>query len=306
LQNQIRPLFIFSLPRTGSTLLQRILASHKKISTVSEPWILLPYVYTLKYNGITAEYDYKLSVQAIKEFCKELPNGSVDYLNEIKKFVLMLYSKVSKNGTTYFLDKTPRYHLIVDDIIKLFPEGKFIFLWRIPFAVVASIIETWMDNKWNLHYYKIDLYKGFQNLFDALQNYREKSFSLQFEQLITNPDEMLEQIFDYLELSFNKDNLNNFSEIQLKGRLGDSLGIRKYNSINQEPLDKWKLNINTPFRKQWCRQYLKWIGAERLNYIGYDINKLTDELNNIPITLNTTFVDVFEFMRSKIKILLSK
>ncbi|MBA3701438.1 MAG: sulfotransferase [Rubrobacteraceae bacterium] len=42
------PLFLLSLPRSGSTLAQRFLAAHDAIATASEPWILLPYFYTLR------------------------------------------------------------------------------------------------------------------------------------------------------------------------------------------------------------------------------------------------------------------
>jgi hypothetical protein len=38
-------IFLLSLPRSGSTLAQRILAAHEGIATTSEPWILLPYGY---------------------------------------------------------------------------------------------------------------------------------------------------------------------------------------------------------------------------------------------------------------------
>lgn len=42
------PLFLLSLPRSGSTLAQRFLAAHDAIARASEPWILLPYLYTLR------------------------------------------------------------------------------------------------------------------------------------------------------------------------------------------------------------------------------------------------------------------
>jgi len=38
------PIFILSLLRAGSTLLQRILMGHKDIASVTEPWFLLPFV----------------------------------------------------------------------------------------------------------------------------------------------------------------------------------------------------------------------------------------------------------------------
>ena len=37
------PIFLFSLPRSGSTLLQRVLMSHKDIASVAEPWLMLPF-----------------------------------------------------------------------------------------------------------------------------------------------------------------------------------------------------------------------------------------------------------------------
>lgn len=52
----ITPLFLFSLPRSGSTLAQRMLAAHPAVATVTEPWILLPFLYARKEEGVYAEY----------------------------------------------------------------------------------------------------------------------------------------------------------------------------------------------------------------------------------------------------------
>ena len=156
-------IFLFSLPRSGSTLLQRLIASHPQISTTSEPWLILPYLYTIREKGICAEFDYNTSSVAIQDFCRALPNGEEDYLLEVRALVERLYAKVSrKEQTTYFLDKTPRYHLVINEIYKLFPESKKIFLWRNPLSVMTSIMSTWGQGKWNLHRYKIDLFQGLE------------------------------------------------------------------------------------------------------------------------------------------------
>ena len=147
----MKPLFIFSLPRSGSTLLQYILAAHSKISTVSEPWILLPFVYALKEEGSYSEFVHKAMVRAFSDFCEELPNGRKDYFDELSVFALRLYSKACQCESEYFLDKTPRYHLIVEEIIKMFPNGKFIFLWRNPLSIVASMMKSWAGGKWKLY-----------------------------------------------------------------------------------------------------------------------------------------------------------
>jgi len=66
---EIKPIFVFSLPRSGSTLMQRILGSSTEISTVSEPWILLPLFYALKKEGVYAEYGHDVLVDAVEDLC---------------------------------------------------------------------------------------------------------------------------------------------------------------------------------------------------------------------------------------------
>jgi hypothetical protein len=70
-------IFVFSLPRTGSTLLQRIIATQPDVATASEPWILIPYLYTLRENGVYAEYGHRMMVRAVEDFCEDfLVTGS--------------------------------------------------------------------------------------------------------------------------------------------------------------------------------------------------------------------------------------
>ena len=76
------PIFIFSLPRAGSTLLQRVLMAHKDISSVAEPWILLPNVYTTKDKGTLSEYASTVSYKGVSDFINNLPNKKNDYLKQ--------------------------------------------------------------------------------------------------------------------------------------------------------------------------------------------------------------------------------
>ena len=174
----MKPIFLMSLPRSGSTLIQRLLASHQDVATVSEPWILLPYLYTLKSHGVYAEYDQRLLITAIKDFCREMPNGKADYLAEMRSYVLRLYETAAGGPYQYFLDKTPRYHLVADKIFELFPDAKYIFLWRNPLAVVASIAQSFSGAKWSLHRNKVDLFTGLENLVSA---YSRKVYFIQMK-----------------------------------------------------------------------------------------------------------------------------
>ena len=51
-KTDIIPIFIFSLPRSGSTILQKILMSSTQVSSSNEMWILLPLLNLKSKSGI--------------------------------------------------------------------------------------------------------------------------------------------------------------------------------------------------------------------------------------------------------------
>jgi hypothetical protein len=213
-----------------------------------------------------------------------LPGGRDDYVSELRRFVLRLYDKASPADTRYFLDKTPRYHLVADEIITMFPESKCIFLWRNPLAVIASIIETWGSGKWNIYRFKVDLFDGVENLVQTYQKHRDTVHSVRYEALIASPDQTLREVFRYLELPFDPTVLDLFSGVELRGRWGDQSGIEKYDRVSNEPLEGWRRTLNSPFRRAWCRRYLRWIGRDRLALMGYDLEALIDDLDALPVS----------------------
>lgn len=277
----VTPIFLFSIPRCGSTLTQRILAAHPQIATVSEPWILLPLLYTMRDRGVRAEYGHSLLVNAVEDLGGHLPGGMTEYTAELRDLAMRLYRRLSPEDAVYFLDKTPRYHLIVDEVIHLFPDARFIFLWRNPLAVVASIVDTGLGGRWDPNRFRIDLFRGLAALVDAYRRNGERSVSVRYEDVIGGTD-ALRSIFDYLDLDFDPASLAKFGDVELPGRMGDRRGMSEYESLSSEPLDKWRSTLASPVRKRWCRRYLQWIGAERLETMGYDLETLLRELDALP------------------------
>jgi hypothetical protein len=279
--NQV-PIFLLSLPRSGSTLVQRVLASHDEISTTPEPWLLLPQVYAMRERGAYAEYGQIPASRAIREFAERLPNGEEDYRDELRRFILALYARASGGSGAYFLDKTPRYHLVLEDLFRIFPDARYVFLWRNPLAVVASIVETWAQGTWKLERWRTDLFDGLANMVDAFERHAELSCSVRYEQLITDPLRAWPLIFEHLGLRFEPSILDRFATVDLKARMGDRTGSRRYDALSMEPLTRWPSTIVNPIRKRWCHSYLEWIGERRLSIMGYDISQLERELDAIP------------------------
>jgi len=274
-------------------LLQRVLAADTQISSVSEPWLLLPTVYALKKKGGSAEYSHVIANIALHDFIRELPNGKDDYLSAIGGAATELYRKAAKDkNARYFLDKTPRYALIADDVIKMFPDGKFIVLWRNPLSIIASMVEFWSSGKWDLARFDVDLYNGLANLIDSYRNNPEKYLAIQNEHFLKQPEKELKRISEYLGIEIDTDILNNFSEVKFDGKMGDTYGVKNYNAVDEAPLEKWKQTINNPLRKRWCRNYLQWLGKERLAVMGYDLDELLSEIDATEMTTRNLFADL--------------
>ncbi len=287
----IQPIFLFSISRSGSTVVQRIIGAHEGVATASEPWLLLPHAYTLRPRGLDAEYVHPLLVAAIEDFCEELPGGKDDYLDEMRRFVLSLYEKAADDGAAYFLDKTPPYCLVAEEIMRLFPEGKFLFLWRSPLSVVASMIETW--GPWHPNFMSSDLFIGLPRLIATYEANRERVHAARFEDLTGGDESHWRELTEYLGIEFEPEALANFAKIELGGRMGDPTGRKRYSTLSAEPREKWKGTLANPLRREWCRRYLRFLGQARLATMGYELEQMTGELDSQAASLDSFAADLW-------------
>ncbi|ETR69147.1 MAG: hypothetical protein OMM_04121 [Candidatus Magnetoglobus multicellularis str. Araruama] len=273
------------------------MGTHKDIATAAEPHILLPLMYSLNPNGVYSKYSHEFAVRGARALCAYLPNGKNDYMNEVREFVFRIYAKTARNHEKYFLDKTPAYHHIAKDIIALFPEAKFIFLWRNPLSVISSYMETFYSGQWQIHNAEFDLFDGLEGLISACQKHKNVCIAVRYEDIVCHPFRTWQKVFDYLELTFYPELLENFCNFKLKNNgAGDPYArLPEYQTLRQMPVYKWKKVLVNPLRKAWCRRYLRWIGEQRLAVMGYDFQSLLSEIDSQPSDLRFLPKDIFHF-----------
>jgi len=280
LSNIIRPIFLFSLPRSGSTLLQKILMTNSKINSVAEPWLLLPFLSTIKKEGTLAKYSHKTCNKAFNDFIKNT-GGKDNYLNNLNQFALNLYSSASNDNHIYFLDKTPRYHLIIPEIAEVFPEAKFIFLFRHPLSIYSSVLRTWNKNRFFNHSNYVDLYEGPDNLLKGYNILKDKSLKINYEDLVIDLENQVNNISEYLDLESKEFNIEEYNSKDLKGKMGDQKGIRKYSNVSNKSIDKWKKTFNTNFRKKIAKKYIRNLNNDYLELTGINKNTIIKEIDDI-------------------------
>lgn len=288
----ITPIFVLSLPRSGSTLVQRILAAHEGVATAPEPWIALPQVYALREGGAFTEYGHALATRAIRDFTTSLDGGEARYWLEVQAFISRLYEAASGPDDRWFVDKTPRYHFIADELFAMFPQARFVFIWRNPLSIVASTVRTWGHGRWMVDRWRVDLFDGLDRLVRAHQAHGERSHAVRYEDLLLQPEEAWPSLFDHVGIPFEPSSLAGFSGVDLEARMGDPTGRTEWASVSTEPLERWRSVISTPLRKRWCRNYLRWLGVERLSHMGYDLDELLDDLESTPTGLGSVGSDI--------------
>lgn len=214
----------------------------------------------------------------------------------MEDLALRLYRDRAGPRARFFVDKTPRYHVVSADIVRAFETGRFVFLWRNPLAIVASMIEVWGHGRWNIYEFDFDLYDGLEGLIEGQRLAGERGVSLRYKDLVAESPEARARIFAHLGLDIDEARPDAQQDVRLSGRMGDQAGVRAYRGLSADPALKWRQTLASPLRKFWCRRYLRWIGRERLQAMGYDLDVLLRELREAPTSWRTVPSDAWRML----------
>ncbi|HUG86620.1 MAG TPA: sulfotransferase [Euzebya sp.] len=278
-ERSIRPAFVLSLPRSGSTLLQRLIGAHSQVATAAEPWLLLAPLYALRRDGVFAEYGHGTAYKALQDLCDGLPNGQDDDLAAVAAMAHHVYGRLAPADATVFLDKTPRYSLVAGELLRAFPTTPMIVLHRNPLAVLASVSETFDRGRWQPYLHKVDLYLALERLLAAQADAPERLLAVRYEDLVVEPEATLRGVLSHLGLDWEPSVLERFTRVSVAGRVGDPTGTVAYDSVSTASVEKWRTQLSSPVRKAWCRRYVRWIGADRLRLMGYELDDLLADLS---------------------------
>lgn len=148
------PIFIVSAPRSGSTLLFETLAASSQLCTVGGEahWLvegiegLRPGAPGIDSNRLTAEHASPAIADDIRE---EIWSRLQDHKGQ----------PLPEPGQRRFLEKTPKNSLRIPFFNHIFPDARFVFLWRDPRENISSIMEAWRSGQWRT-YPKLEGFDG--------------------------------------------------------------------------------------------------------------------------------------------------
>ncbi len=138
------PVFIVAAPRSGSTLLFETLATHGSLVTLGGEahWLiesqpgLKPGAPGIDSNRLTAA---DLNADIAVALCRNILGGLQDSAGR----PVTDGPDEDHNRLRHFLEKTPKNALRIPFFHALFPDARFIYLWRDPRENISSMIEAW-------------------------------------------------------------------------------------------------------------------------------------------------------------------
>ncbi|WP_340676749.1 sulfotransferase [Paraglaciecola sp.] len=193
-QDKMTPIFIVGLPRSGSTLLEQMLARHAQISAGGE----LPY--------LSREVDQYLFAQTDHHYPYSMQNLSAEHLAQAALIYLTALQRHSRNKL-FVIDKLPANFQSIGLIYKLFPKAKVINITRQPAAVAFSIFRNYFAasepyfcsltefKQYQLYY--LDLMKHWHSVVPGFVK------DVSYEQLIKDPKSTMQSILAFCGIDWD-------------------------------------------------------------------------------------------------------
>jgi len=273
-----RILFVIGSPRSGSTMLARMLGSHSAIYGRPEPHLLTPLAHLGYFAKVDkAPYDAVLAAESTRQFVADLPGGEQDYVDACRAYTDTLYERMlaTKPGKSMFLDKTPAYALVLDFIGRIYPRSKYVVLTRHPLAVFSSYAESFFNGDYAAaHAYNPILERYVPAIAKFLRADAVPIRHVVYEHLVADPQGQLRGIFAFLGLAHEAQAVNYGENQPAEKGLGDPIGVKKHTRPSTESIDKWAVEIaRSPERLALCRRMVERLDPADLATWGHPLGE---------------------------------
>jgi tetratricopeptide (TPR) repeat protein len=223
-------IFVIGLPRTGTTLLDRMLGSHSRVENAGE----------LRTFPFSVHRQLGLKVRGI--MAPELPTSlaKLDYSNLGKEYLACLPQWMWQSGS--LTDKNPMNYLYAGIIARALPGAKIVHIRRNPMDACFSNFKQLFASGAYMHSYDLqelgDYYSAYSCLMQLWrETLNERFIELRYEDLVADSESQLRQILLACELDWESGVLDFH-------RRSSSIGTASFAQASQPlyttSVDKWR------------------------------------------------------------------
>ena len=212
-----RPIFIVGLPRSGSTLVEQILASHSQVEGTME----LPHIINL-----VRELDHQGRGDAYPESVAQLDAERLQalgrrYLKETMNF---------RSGRACFIDKMPNNFRHLGFMRLILPQAVFVDVRRHPMDACFSAFKQYFAEGQTFSYDLEDLGRYYRAYLELMTHWQAvmpgQVLTVQYESLVRDTDTEVRRLLDFCGLEFEPACLR-FHETQRPVRTASAEQVRR-------------------------------------------------------------------------------
>ncbi len=190
-----RPIFIVGLPRSGSTLLEQMLASHSCIeNTLEQPTI----------NALERQANELCVSRFNRGLFSSVGELTAEELAWLNQKYYDIVSVFSPNNTHFFIDKLPFNFRQIGLIHKILPNALIIDIRRNPMDCGLSLFKQYFSSGVDFSYRQKHIGHFYNQYVKLMRHWDEalpnKIIRIQYEELVTEPEIQLERIFNAMNL----------------------------------------------------------------------------------------------------------
>tara|TARA_B100000029_G_scaffold217723_1_gene215512 strand:- start:162 stop:1931 length:1770 start_codon:yes stop_codon:yes gene_type:complete len=233
--DKIKPIFIVGVPRCGSTLVEKIIGSGKKMISMGEE---------------TAIFENYINQKILEK--KSLNLGNVSNIRDDLNDIYKERGLLSKKYDFVFIDKSLNNFFYLKFIKTVYPKAKIINCNR---NVLSSIMSIFHNNLTELAWTHDleNIFKYFDNYFNIINNFIAENpnevYQLDFESLANDPENESKKLMKFCELPWDKKCLEYHKRKDLISKTASNVQIR-------EAIYKHTSNKYLPY-KEYLNKYGK-------------------------------------------------
>ncbi len=241
--------FLIGFPRSGTTLLDTVLRSHKDIEVIEEK----PLIKNIE----------RLVIEKFNTKIDQLSNMSEENIIILRKQYFELLKGYKTKNSNLIIDKLPLNTVSLPLINVIFPNAKIIFTHRHPYDTVLSCFQqSFSPNSAMTNLVSLDsssiMYDQVMNAWDIYKNNLPLDFiTSKYENLIENFDSHVLKILEFLNVKWDE-NVKNYRKTAIeRDKINTPSSSQVVQPLYKSSINKWK-NYEKYFEN--CHQYLeKWV-----------------------------------------------
>jgi len=188
--DQVKPIFIVGVPRSGSTLVEKVIGSGKKNISMGEE---------------ISVFENFINKKILEKNSLNLGN-----MESFRNEIINIYNEkglIKEKNNFIFTDKSLNNFFYLELISKIFPGVKIINCKR---NIISSIISIFQNNLTDLAWAHDleNIFKYFDNYFQIIDKFEKnnpnKVYNLDFEKFTSEPDAESKKLMSFCDLPWDK------------------------------------------------------------------------------------------------------